>query len=64
MPAKFPHFQVFATVLKIGIFGLLKRHEKKDRLTIFLDFHVVIWLRFLNAKGSFDPSSRLSSRAI
>jgi len=57
-------FQAFAKVLKIGFFGLSKRHEKILRLAIFLYFCVVIWLPFLDTKGDFDASSYLSSRAI
>ena len=36
LPVKFPHFQEFAKVLIIGIFGLSKRHEKIHQLAIFL----------------------------
>jgi len=64
LPVKFPHFQEFPKVLKIGFFGLSKRHEKIHCLAIFLYFCVVIWLPFLDTKGDFDASSRLSSRAI
>ena len=64
MPEKFPRFQMFTKALKLGMFGLSKRHVIMHLLPIFLHHHALEGLLHFTAKHHFHTLRRLSFRAI